>query len=64
MPRRQSQPRSFGTTFAIVTLLCAVAYQLFTKGLPAQLSADRIEIAPIYDAAASSGALDLFRGND
>ena len=64
MHRRQSQPRSFGSTFAIVALLCAAAYQLFTKGLPEQFSAKPIDIAPTYDAAAGSRALELFRRND
>jgi hypothetical protein len=64
MHRRQAQPRSFGTTLAIVALLCAAAYQLFTKGLPEQFSAEAVQIAPSYDAAAAGDALELFRGKD
>lgn len=61
MHRRQTQSRSFGTILAIVALLCAAAYQLFTKGLPEQFSAEAHKIDAAYDAAAADEALDLFR---
>ena len=64
MHRRQAQPRSFGTTLAIVALVCAAAYQLFTKGLPDQLSAEAVRIAPSWAVAAKDDALELFRPND
>lgn len=63
MPRRQTQQRSLGTILAIVALFGAAAYQLFTKGLPDQFSAEVDKIDLTYDAAAAGEALDLFRGN-
>lgn len=62
MHRRQKQPRSFGTTLVIVLLLCAAGYQLLTKGLPDQFSAEAVKLAPTYDTAAADEALKLFRG--
>jgi hypothetical protein len=63
MHRRQSQPRSFGTTLAVAALVLAAAYQLFTRGLPGQFSAEAAKITSTYDAAATDVALDLFRSN-
>jgi hypothetical protein len=64
MHRRQPQSRSYGTTLAIVALFCAAAYQLFTKGLPEQFSAEPIQIAPTHDTAAAGEALALFRAGE
>jgi hypothetical protein len=46
---------------AVAALLLAAAYQLFTKGLPDELAAEAVQIAPTYDAAAAGEALELFR---
>ena len=64
MHRRQAKSPSLGTILAIVALVCAAAYQLFTKGLPDQFSAEADKIGSTYDAAAANEALELFRGND
>jgi len=64
MHRRQTHSPSLGTILAIAALLLAAAYQLFTRGLPDQFSAEAEKINATYDAAAADEALDLFRGND
>jgi hypothetical protein len=46
-----------------MAIVLAAAYQLFTKGLPDQFSAEAAKITSTYDAAAANRALDLFRSN-
>lgn len=61
MYRRQSKPLPLGTTFVVVLLLLAAAYQLYTRGLPDRFSPEAKKVTSTYDAAAADLALDLFR---
>ncbi len=59
---RQRRQREFplGNTLAIVAILVAIGYQLFTKVLPTDLAADPVAASPSYDRADIDDALKLF----
>jgi hypothetical protein len=46
---------------AIALLIVAVAYRLYTRGLPDQVSAEAVRIEANYDVGAAREALNLFR---
>jgi hypothetical protein len=61
MRQRRQREFSFGSTLAIVAILAAIGYQLFTKVLPTDLAVDPVASSPGYDRADIDDALKLFR---
>lgn len=60
MLQRTQRELRFGSTLAIVAILVAIGYQLFTKVLPTDLAADPVAASLRYDRADIDDALKLF----
>lgn len=60
MRQRKQRELPFVSTLAIVAILVAMGYQLFTKVLPTDLAADPVAASPGYDRADIDDALKLF----
>lgn len=60
MRQRKQREFAFGSTLAIVAILAAIGYQLFTKVLPTERAADPVAASPRYDRADIDDALKLF----